>query len=94
LQFSQNGAMFSSMTPDERQIVCKLVADVFAEEREALSKVITDLVERLLAERDRGLEQQFAKLQRFIDEMQVLVKRLRQIDSALHDAPVVDMKIN
>jgi hypothetical protein len=82
------------MTSEERQAVSKLVADIVAEEREVFSKLVTDGVERLLAKRERELEQGLAKVQRFIDEMQVLVERLRQIDSAAHDARVDSVKMN
>jgi hypothetical protein len=53
------------------------------EERQVLSEFITDVVESVLVARIRGFEEKLAELQASIDRVQVLVARLRHLDSAL-----------
>jgi len=53
------------------------------EERQVLSEFITDVVESVLVARIRRFEEKLAELQASIDRVQVLVARLRHLDSAL-----------
>jgi hypothetical protein len=53
------------------------------EERQALSEFVTAVVESVLIARTRVFEEKLAELQASINRMQVLVEKLRRIDSAL-----------
>jgi type II secretory pathway component PulM len=71
-------------------------------ERAALLTVVIEEVKSLLKEqiwhdaeaRGQELEQGFAKLQGFIDQMQNLVEKLQRLDRAAHNEPVDSMKMN
>jgi type II secretory pathway component PulM len=74
-----------------------------ARERAALLTVVVEEVKSLLREkiwhdaeaRGQELEQEFARLQGFVDQMQKLIEKLARLDRAAHNEPVVDsVKMN